>query len=110
MMKRMVLMLTLLGAGACGEGMTLSSGSCSITPPGGSKTCIDYSAASLDMWKTGCANGTGTWTDGACTHTNAVGGCKSSQDGVTIITWLYAPVTTAIAMQACQAPSVFVSP
>jgi len=107
-MQRMILALVMWGMAACGNAPP--EGSCTITHQDGSKSCLDYSAPSLDMWKTGCTNANGSWASGGCTHVNAAGGCQNSQDGVTITTWEYSPVTASIVKQACQPPGVFVSP
>jgi hypothetical protein len=50
------------------------------------------------------------WQRASIFHVNAAGGCQSSQDGVTITTWEYSPVTAAIVKQACPPPGLFVSP
>jgi hypothetical protein len=108
-MQRMIMACAIVAMAACG-GTDQPQGSCTVTHQDGAKNCVDYSAASLDMWKSGCTNANGSWASTACSHANAAGGCQISQDGVTITTWEYSPVTADMVKQTCPSPGVFVAP
>jgi len=86
---------------ACGGGTV--DGSCDSQSLNGA--CIEYMGPSdvVTTYKNNCAPG--TWTDGPCTATNRVGGCRSTDNGLklTYTTWFYPPNTTSSVMQSCGA-------
>ncbi len=81
------------GTGTCAT----PNGSCTAT---GGAGCVESSlpAASLQA---ACSGGTFSAT--ACTHTGAVGGCRTNSTAFCQTTWYYAPIPASTAQTACTA-------
>ena len=94
---KMLALLSLLSA--CSAGTV--DGSCDTQSQNG--TCLEYMGGSdvVNTYKTNCAPG--TWTDGPCTSTNRVGGCRTVDNSLelTFTTWFYFPNTSSAVMQSC---------
>ncbi len=50
--------------------------------------CQEYwtDVATMAVYEGACADGSGTWADAACSHTDVVGGCRDSSAGWIILT------------------------
>lgn len=102
-----------------GNGAT-ATGSCRtvITYMGTTTTtCAEYTGLTVDQvaaFKVSCKGGPlgdlgistmGTWSDGTCSRTNVVGGCRIGSGSFKQTVWYYSGpgITEATAMQGCSA-------
>jgi hypothetical protein len=89
-LKRLLLCSVVAWAAACGG--SGSSASCTLTTNNQTVECIDYAGLTADQIsteQTACASAGAAWSTMSCTHTNSVGGCMDSSNGISFTTWYY---------------------
>lgn len=115
-MSSVISLVTVLALTACGDPgpmattdlappaqTTTGTASCT-TMASGITSCSDVSGPLTGQtnYKTSCMQAGGTAGTG-CSHSGAVGGCRSQSNGITATAWFYAPTyTAAMVMQSCS--------
>jgi len=116
-MKRhafLVAMLVLVGGCGGSSGAPDGGGSCTVSfSCSSSYDCGESSAGAGSQAQQACESNGGTYSTGACSRTNAVGGCRRGSGPACFTTWIYASSGSSMEQvrQGCtQMGGTFVSP